>query len=111
MTTTVATDIIAGTSLLTMIDSRPRRFLTVLFPALLLPLQLLLFGPHTIYSGNVAGIQRAVLEPRRARGSDGSLAIAAALALIGVRAAGQVLRALCRRCWWRWASRSGRRET
>ena len=36
-----------------MIDSRPRRFLTVLFPALLVPLQLLLFGPHTIYSGNV----------------------------------------------------------
>jgi hypothetical protein len=34
------------------IDSRTRRFLTVLFPALLLPLQLLLFGPHTIYSGN-----------------------------------------------------------
>lgn len=36
-----------------MIDSRPRRFLLVLFPALLVPLQLLLFGPHTIYSGNV----------------------------------------------------------
>ena len=36
-----------------MIESRLRRFLTVLFPALLLPLQLLLFGPHTIYSGNV----------------------------------------------------------
>jgi Sulfatase len=35
------------------IDSRLRRFLTVLFPALLVPLQLLLFGPHTIYSGNV----------------------------------------------------------
>lgn len=27
--------------------------LTVLFPALLVPLQLLLFGPHTIYSSNV----------------------------------------------------------
>src|SRR5687767_10100523 len=36
-----------------MIDSRPQRFFTVLFPALLVPLQLLLFGPHTIYSGNV----------------------------------------------------------
>src|SRR5688572_21245196 len=36
-----------------MIESRPRRLFTVLFPALLLPLQLLLFGPHTIYSGNV----------------------------------------------------------
>ena len=36
-----------------MIDSRLRRFFTVLFPALLAPLQLLLFGPHTIYSGNV----------------------------------------------------------
>jgi hypothetical protein len=36
-----------------MIDSRPRRFLLVVFPALLVPLQLLLFGPHTIYSGNV----------------------------------------------------------
>jgi hypothetical protein len=35
------------------IDSRPRRLLTVLFPALLVPLQLLLFGPHTIYSSNV----------------------------------------------------------
>lgn len=36
-----------------MIDSRPRRLLTIAFPALLVPLQLLLFGPHTIYSGNV----------------------------------------------------------
>ena len=36
-----------------MIDSRPRRFLTVLFPALLVPMQLLLFGTHTIYAGNV----------------------------------------------------------
>jgi hypothetical protein len=34
-------------------DSRILRLLTVLFPALLVPLQLLLFGPHTIYSGNV----------------------------------------------------------
>ena len=34
------------------IDSRLRRFLIVLFPALLAPLQLLLFGPHTIYSAN-----------------------------------------------------------
>ena len=35
------------------IDPRPRRLLIVAFPALLLPLQLLLFGPYTIYSGNV----------------------------------------------------------
>ena len=35
------------------IDSRLRRFLILLFPALLLPLQLLLFGPHTLYSSNV----------------------------------------------------------
>jgi Sulfatase len=35
------------------IDSRPRRLATVLFPALLVPLQLLLFGTHTIYAGNV----------------------------------------------------------
>src|SRR5918999_3186129 len=36
-----------------MIDPRLRRLFTVLFPALLVPLQLLLFGPYTIYSGNV----------------------------------------------------------
>jgi hypothetical protein len=35
------------------IDSRPRRLLTLLCPALLVPLQLLLFGPYTIYSSNV----------------------------------------------------------
>jgi hypothetical protein len=35
-----------------MTDSRWQRFLTVLFPAFLPPLQLLLFGPHTIYVGN-----------------------------------------------------------
>jgi hypothetical protein len=35
-----------------MIESRLRRFLTALFPALLAPLQLLLFGPFTIYIGN-----------------------------------------------------------
>jgi hypothetical protein len=35
------------------IDSRPRRLLTVLCPALLAPLQLLLFGPYTIHSSNV----------------------------------------------------------
>lgn len=35
------------------IDTRPRRFFIVLFPALLVPLQLLLFGPHTLYSNNV----------------------------------------------------------
>jgi hypothetical protein len=36
-----------------MTDSRWRRFLVVLAPAFLAPLQLLLFGPHTIYSANV----------------------------------------------------------
>ena len=35
------------------IDSRLRRFPVLAFPALLVPLQLLLFGPHTIYAGNV----------------------------------------------------------
>ncbi|HET9467796.1 MAG TPA: hypothetical protein VFO48_05270, partial [Vicinamibacterales bacterium] len=35
------------------IDSRLRRLLIVVFPALLVPLQLLLFGPHTLYSNNV----------------------------------------------------------
>lgn len=35
------------------IDSRPRRLFIVVFPALLVPLQLLLFGPHTLYSNNV----------------------------------------------------------
>ena len=35
-----------------MIDSRWRRFVLVLGPALLLPFQLLLFGPHTVYSNN-----------------------------------------------------------
>jgi hypothetical protein len=36
-----------------MIDSRRRRFLLVLFPAFFAPLQLLLFGPHTIFSANL----------------------------------------------------------
>ena len=35
-----------------MIDSRRQRFLTVLFPALLAPLQLFLFGPHTLFMAN-----------------------------------------------------------
>ncbi len=33
-------------------DSRWRRALTILFPALLPPLQLFLFGPYTLYTGN-----------------------------------------------------------
>ena len=33
-------------------DSRWRRALILLFPALFLPLQLFLFGPHTLYSTN-----------------------------------------------------------
>jgi len=36
----------------TMIESRPGRFLAALFPALLAPLQLLLFGPHTLFMAN-----------------------------------------------------------
>jgi len=66
-----------------MIDSRPRRLLTVVFPALLVPLQLLLFGPHTIYSGNVQEFSApfwslaAPLVPV-------FLALACGLALIGI---------------------------
>jgi hypothetical protein len=37
-----------------MMDSRPRRLVAALFPALFAPLQLLLFGPFTIYIGNEA---------------------------------------------------------
>jgi hypothetical protein len=36
-----------------MTDSRSRRFLVALFPAFLAPLQVLLFGPYTVYSANV----------------------------------------------------------
>ena len=66
-----------------MIDSRPRRLLTVAFPALFVPLQLLLFGPHTIYSGNVQEFSApfwslvVYLVPL-------ILAVAGALALIGI---------------------------
>jgi hypothetical protein len=66
-----------------MIDSRPQRFLLVLFPALLVPLQLLLFGPHTIYSGNVQEFSAAFwslvvhLAPM-------ILAITVVLALVGI---------------------------
>src|SRR5918994_1947427 len=66
-----------------MIESRLRRFLTVLFPALLLPLQLLLFGPYTIYSGNVQEFSAPFwslvvhLAPMIA-------AVAGALALLGI---------------------------
>ena len=35
-----------------MSDSRWRRFLSVLFPALFLPLQILFFGPYTLYTSN-----------------------------------------------------------
>lgn len=65
------------------IDSRLRRCFVVLFPALLAPLQLLLFGPHTIYSGNVQEFSApfwsvvVYLVPMIA-------AIAGALVLIGV---------------------------
>lgn len=66
-----------------MIESRVRRFFTVLFPALLVPLQLLLFGPHTIYSGNVqefsAPFWSLVIHLAPA-----ILAVAGTLALIGI---------------------------
>jgi hypothetical protein len=83
MTTTVAPDIIPRTSLFTMIDSRLRRFITVLFPSLLLPLQLLLFGPHTIYSSNAAEFS-APFWSLVVSVVPLIVAIAAALALIGV---------------------------
>jgi hypothetical protein len=66
-----------------MIDSRPRRLLTVAFPALLVPLQLFFFGPYTIYSGNVQEFSApfwslvVYLVPM-------ILAIAAGLVLIGI---------------------------
>src|SRR5688572_1193446 len=66
-----------------MIDSRLQRFLLVLFPALLVPLQLLLFGPHTIYAGNVQEFSAPFwslvvhLAPM-------ILAVAGALALVGI---------------------------
>ena len=65
------------------IDLRLRRLLTVLFPALLVPLQLLLFGPHTIYSTNVQEFSAPFwslvvhLAPM-------ILAVAGALAFIGI---------------------------
>lgn len=65
------------------IDSRPRRLLTVVFPALLVPLQLLLFGSYTIYSGNVQEFSAPFwslfvhLAPM-------ILAVATALALVGI---------------------------
>src|SRR4029450_4083446 len=83
MTTTVATDIIRGTSIPTMIDSRLRRLLPVLFPALLLPLQLLLFGPHTIYASNAAEFS-APFWSLLVHVAPWIAAIAATLALIGV---------------------------
>jgi hypothetical protein len=64
-------------------DSRPRRLLAVLFPALLVPLQLLLFGPHTIYAGNVEEFSAPFLSlvvylaPM-------IIAVAGALALVGI---------------------------
>src|SRR5688572_5910096 len=66
-----------------MIDSRSRRFLFVLFPALLVPLQLLLFGPSTIYWGNVQEFSApfwslvVYLAPM-------ILAVAGALSLVGI---------------------------
>ena len=66
-----------------MIDSRPRRLLTVLFPALLVPLQLLLFGPHTIYASNVQEFS-APFWSLIVHVVPVMLAIAAALVVIGI---------------------------
>ena len=66
-----------------MIDSRPRRFLTVLFPSLLFPLQLLLFGSYTIYASNAAEFS-APFWSLLVHVTPWIAAIAATLALIGV---------------------------
>ena len=71
------------TLLLTMIHSRLRRFFTVAFPALFVPLQLLLFGPHTIYSANVQEFS-APFWTLAVHLAPMILAIGAALALIGL---------------------------
>ncbi len=65
------------------IDSRPRRLLIVAFPALLVPLQLLLFGPHTIYSGNLQEFS-APFWSLAVHVVPMILAVAGVLALIGV---------------------------
>jgi hypothetical protein len=65
------------------IDSRPRRLLTVVFPALLVPLQLLLFGPHTIYASNVQEFS-APFWSLIVHVVPAMLAIAAALVVIGI---------------------------
>jgi hypothetical protein len=66
-----------------MIDSRLRRFLLVLFPSLLVPLQLLLLGPHTIYSGNVQEFS-APFWSLAVHLAPMILAVAGALALVGI---------------------------
>ena len=66
-----------------MIDSRPRRLLTVACPALLVPLQLLVFGPHTIYSSNVQEFS-APFWSLAVHLMPMLLAVAGGLALIGI---------------------------
>ena len=66
-----------------MIESRRRRFLTVLLPALLAPLQLLLFGPHTLFMANQQEFS-ASFWSLAAHLAPMILAIAGALSLLGV---------------------------
>lgn len=66
------------------IDTRRGRFFAVLAPALLPPLQLLLFGPHTIYTGNEPEFS-ASFWPLAVHLAPMILAVAAALALAGTR--------------------------
>jgi Sulfatase len=66
-----------------MIDSPRRRLLIVLVPAFFAPLQLLLFGPHTIYSANLAEFS-APFGALAIHLAPAIVAIAAGLALLGV---------------------------
>jgi hypothetical protein len=66
-----------------MVDSRLRRFLIVLFPALFVPLQLLVFGTHTIYTGNVQEFN-APFWSLAVQLVPTTLAIAVGLAVVGV---------------------------
>jgi len=66
-----------------MIDSRYRRFLTVLFPALLAPLQLFLFGPHTLFMANQQEFS-ANFWSLALRLAPMGLALSGVLALVGV---------------------------
>jgi hypothetical protein len=66
-----------------MFDSRLKRVLLGVFPALLLPLQVLLFGAHTIYSSNLQEFS-APFWSLAVQVLPLILAIAAGLTLVGV---------------------------